>query len=80
MTLEEGLAEGGPYHGWHKVGFYEQDEVYQTMFDAWDEFLPGVKGRHAVSHGSSSYTGHRYVTFVFEREEDAALFKLFFAP
>lgn len=64
---------------WSKLQFYLKDGEIEDALDDWSEWIDyNVKGNYRLGVGSSSWaTGKRFVTFLFENQEDAVLFRLF---
>jgi hypothetical protein len=64
------------YSDWHKLQYYVTDDEIDVVRPQWIEFCDNRN--HRVTFSSASYSGHRWVTFLFEDEADGALFRLFF--
>jgi len=64
---------------WHKIQFHLTDDIIEDRLDDWNEWFEkqGKPENYRFSVSSASYSGHRYVTFLFARQEDAVLFRLF---
>lgn len=60
------------------VHFYVTHEEIEENREKWMAWQEERQASMAIHAGSESYSGHRPVCFVFEKQEDAALFRLFF--
>lgn len=62
---------------WPKLQFYLTDAEIEDRLDGWHHHLDGRSANYRFTMSSSSYTGHRFITFLFEQAQEAALFRLF---
>ncbi len=61
-----------------KLQFYLKDAELDQNMTEWQEWFSMNAPDTIFSFGSSSYSGHRFVTFLFDDKEVAATFRLFF--
>jgi hypothetical protein len=64
---------------WSRIKFYLKDSEIEDNLDEWAAWIHyNVKAGYRFTTGAYTYSsGKRFVTFFFEKEEDAALFRLF---
>jgi hypothetical protein len=62
---------------WTKFQFYLTDGDIEFRLEEWNDYLVARDCNYRFTIGSSSYSGFRFITFLFEQEQEAALFRLF---
>lgn len=61
-----------------KLQFYVSDDVIEAQMTEWREWCLINAPETMFSFSSASYSGFRWVTFLFDRAEEASLFRLMF--